>query len=51
VSVIGDWCNWDGRQFPMRRLGDFGIWELFIPVCGERAVQDSSCARAKVTSA
>ena len=31
VSVIGDWCGWDGRQFPMRRLGDSGLWELFIP--------------------
>ncbi len=31
VSVVGDWCNWDGRQFPMRRLGDSGLWELFIP--------------------
>jgi 1,4-alpha-glucan branching enzyme len=31
VSVIGDWCNWDGRQFPMRRLVDSGLWELFIP--------------------
>jgi 1,4-alpha-glucan branching enzyme len=31
VSVIGDWCHWDGRQFPMRRLGESGLWELFIP--------------------
>jgi 1,4-alpha-glucan branching enzyme len=31
VSVVGDWCNWDGRQFPMRRLGDSGLWELFVP--------------------
>ena len=31
VSVVGDWCNWDGRQFPMRRMGSSGIWELFIP--------------------
>ncbi|HET7188039.1 MAG TPA: 1,4-alpha-glucan branching protein GlgB, partial [Gemmatimonadaceae bacterium] len=31
VSVVGDWCNWDGRQFPMRRLGSSGIWELFVP--------------------
>ncbi|MEP6617729.1 MAG: 1,4-alpha-glucan branching protein GlgB [bacterium] len=31
VSVVGDWCNWDGRQFPMRRLGASGLWELFIP--------------------
>jgi 1,4-alpha-glucan branching enzyme len=31
VSVVGDWCNWDGRQFPMRRLPDSGVWELFVP--------------------
>ncbi len=31
VSVVGDWCNWDGRQFPMRRMGDSGLWELFVP--------------------
>jgi 1,4-alpha-glucan branching enzyme len=31
VSVVGSWCGWDGRLFPMRRLGGSGIWELFIP--------------------
>ena len=31
VSVVGDWCNWDGRQFPMRRMGHSGLWELFVP--------------------
>jgi len=31
VSVIGDFNNWDGRRFPMRSLGDCGVWELFIP--------------------
>ncbi|MEO8333797.1 MAG: 1,4-alpha-glucan branching protein GlgB [bacterium] len=31
VSVVGDWCNWDGRQFPMRRMGNSGLWELFVP--------------------
>jgi 1,4-alpha-glucan branching enzyme len=31
VSVIGDFCNWDGRIFPMRVLGGSGVWELFIP--------------------
>ena len=31
VSVVGDWCNWDGRQFPMRRIGASGLWELFVP--------------------
>ena len=31
VSVVGDWCNWDGRQFPMRRMQGSGLWELFIP--------------------
>jgi 1,4-alpha-glucan branching enzyme len=37
VSVVGDWCAWDGRQFPMRRMGDSGLWELFIP-----GVQDNA---------
>ncbi|CAN5312476.1 1,4-alpha-glucan branching protein GlgB [soil metagenome] len=31
VSVVGDWCNWDGRQFPMRRMDGSGLWELFVP--------------------
>ncbi|MDQ2668802.1 MAG: 1,4-alpha-glucan branching protein GlgB [Gemmatimonadota bacterium] len=31
VSVVGDWCNWDGRQYPMRRMEGSGLWELFVP--------------------
>ena len=31
VSVVGDWCRWDGRYFPMRSLGNSGVWEIFIP--------------------
>jgi 1,4-alpha-glucan branching enzyme len=31
VSVVGDFCRWDGRIFPMRALGSSGIFELFIP--------------------
>ncbi len=31
VSVIGDFCAWDGRQLPMRSLGSSGVWELFVP--------------------
>ncbi len=31
VSVIGQFCNWDGRLLPMRVLGNSGIFELFIP--------------------
>jgi 1,4-alpha-glucan branching enzyme len=31
VSVVGDFNNWDGRTNPMRRLGNSGVWELFIP--------------------
>ena len=38
VSVVGDWCGWDGRQFPMRRLGESGLWELFIPGVRENAL-------------
>jgi 1,4-alpha-glucan branching enzyme len=38
VSVVGDWCQWDGRQFPMRRFGDSGLWELFVPGVRENAL-------------
>ena len=31
VSVVGDFCNWDGRTYPMRMLGSSGVWELFVP--------------------
>lgn len=31
VSVVGDFNLWDGRRHPMRRLGDSGIFELFVP--------------------
>ena len=31
VSVVGDFCHWDGNRFPMRHLGSSGIFELFIP--------------------
>ncbi len=31
VSVVGPFCEWDGRRLPMRSLGDSGIWELFVP--------------------
>ena len=31
VSVVGDFNNWDGRCHQMQRLGDSGIFEIFIP--------------------
>ena len=31
VSVIGDFCHWDGRRYPMQNIGASGIWVLFIP--------------------
>lgn len=31
VSVVGDFNLWDGRRHMMQRLGDSGIFELFIP--------------------
>ena len=38
VSVVGDFNCWDGRRHPMRRLGDSGIFELFIPGLQEETV-------------
>ncbi|GIW39664.1 MAG: 1,4-alpha-glucan branching enzyme GlgB [Candidatus Binatia bacterium] len=31
VSVVGEFCGWDGRLFPMRSLGSSGVFELFVP--------------------
>ncbi|MDQ3266267.1 MAG: 1,4-alpha-glucan branching protein GlgB [Myxococcota bacterium] len=37
VSVVGDFNSWDGRLHVMRRLGESGLWELFVPELGEGA--------------
>ena len=34
VSVVGDFCNWDGRRYPMRQMGSSGVFELFLPGIG-----------------
>ena len=31
VSVVGDFCLWDGRVYPMMKHEDSGVFELFIP--------------------
>ncbi|MGI6081132.1 MAG: 1,4-alpha-glucan branching protein GlgB [Candidatus Avilachnospira sp.] len=31
VSVVGDFNMWDGRLHEMEKLGDSGVFELFIP--------------------
>jgi len=38
VSVVGEWCGWDGRLFPMRFMGASGVWELFVPGVHEGAL-------------
>lgn len=38
ASVVGDFNCWDGRRHPMRRLGDSGIFELFIPGLPEESI-------------
>ena len=38
VSVVGDFCRWDGRLLPMRRLGHSGVFELFVPGVADGAL-------------
>ncbi|MGY6548272.1 MAG: 1,4-alpha-glucan branching protein GlgB [Roseinatronobacter sp.] len=38
VSVLGDFNHWNGAQYPMRRVGQTGIWELFLPGLAEGAI-------------
>jgi len=37
VSVVGDFNDWDGSRHMMRRLGDSGLWERFVPQVGQGA--------------
>jgi 1,4-alpha-glucan branching enzyme len=34
VSVVGSFNSWDGRRHAMRRRGDSGVWEIFVPRLG-----------------
>jgi 1,4-alpha-glucan branching enzyme len=34
VRLKGDFNSWDGREHPMRQLGESGVWELFVPGVG-----------------
>ncbi|QBR91676.1 1,4-alpha-glucan branching protein GlgB [Nocardioides euryhalodurans] len=34
VRVKGSFNSWDGREHPMRQLGQSGVWELFVPDTG-----------------
>ncbi|MCC7463003.1 MAG: 1,4-alpha-glucan branching protein GlgB [Gammaproteobacteria bacterium] len=34
VSLVGPFCDWDGRCLPLRVLGTSGVWELFMPGLG-----------------
>jgi 1,4-alpha-glucan branching enzyme len=31
VSVVGDFCDWDGGRHPLRPLGTSGVHEIFVP--------------------
>ncbi len=31
VSVVGEFCHWDGRLYQMRQMGSSGVFEIFIP--------------------
>jgi 1,4-alpha-glucan branching enzyme len=50
VSVVGDFCRWDGRLFPMRALGSSGVFELFVPGLGRARSTSSSSSRARARS-
>ncbi len=34
IRLKGDFNSWDGREHPMRQLGQSGVWELFVPGVG-----------------
>ncbi len=38
VSVVGDFCDWDGARWPLRPLGTSGVHERFVPGVGDGAL-------------
>jgi 1,4-alpha-glucan branching enzyme len=34
VSLVGDFNDWDGRRYPMRKHPTCGVWEIFVPGIG-----------------
>ncbi|MBQ9887384.1 MAG: 1,4-alpha-glucan branching protein GlgB [Lachnospiraceae bacterium] len=38
VSVVGDFNMWDGRRHQMQKLGDSGVFEIFVPELSEGAI-------------
>jgi 1,4-alpha-glucan branching enzyme len=38
VSVVGDFCDWDARRWPLRRAEGGGVWERFVPDIGVGAL-------------
>jgi 1,4-alpha-glucan branching enzyme len=34
VAVVGDFNDWDAARHGMRRRGDTGVWEIFLPDIG-----------------
>ncbi len=38
VHVIGSWSGWNETAHPMTKLGEVGIWGLFIPGVGEGGI-------------
>ena len=49
LSVIGDFNVWDGRRHPMRRVGETGVWETFLPGLTEGALYKYQVAGADDT--
>ena len=49
VSVVGDFNVWDGRRHPMRRVGETGVWETFLPGLTEGALYKYQVAGADDT--
>ncbi|HKE95617.1 MAG TPA: 1,4-alpha-glucan branching protein GlgB [Povalibacter sp.] len=38
VSLVGDFNAWDGGRDPLQRIGNSGVWQLFVPGLGVGAL-------------
>ncbi|MDG1733954.1 MAG: 1,4-alpha-glucan branching protein GlgB [Thalassotalea sp.] len=43
VALVGDFNNWDGRLYPMRKRLECGMWEIFVPADATYSTIGAGC--------
>ena len=47
VSIAGDFNNWDTEEYPLHRISDGGVWEIFLPFVMEIYTSYKFCVQTQ----